>query len=301
VKELRIAGAAMAALMTLLVRPAAGAATTYPVAPNIVVGGADALPDPAAPPPGANLASCHSATHPIPVVLVNGTFANAEDDFGALAPTLANAGYCVYTFSYGAPAGQYVQSIGPVPASAATLANEVQQVLAQTGAARVDLIGHSQGGLLTEYYTKLLGGAPYVHDLIDLSPTTHGTTLDGLITLAGFYPGANAFVGRACHACVDQEAGSPVVTAVDNGPIAQPGVSYTIIESLNETVVTPVGSSFIEEPGVTNEYVQQACPLDTVDHADLPYDPVVLQEVFNALDPATARRPNCLDAFPAPA
>lgn len=27
--------------------------------------------------------------------LVNGTFGNAVDDFGGLAPTLANAGYCV--------------------------------------------------------------------------------------------------------------------------------------------------------------------------------------------------------------
>lgn len=299
--KLRIVSAAAAAAMTLIVASTAGATTAYPVAPNIVAGGLEALPNPAAPPPGADLNTCHSAAHPIPVVLVNGTFANAEDDFGALAPTLANAGYCVYTFSYGAPASQFVQSVGPVPASAETLATEVQQVLAQTGATHVDLIGHSQGGLLAEYYAKLLGGARYVHDVIGLSPTTHGTTLDGLATLASYYAGANAFVGAGCQACVDQEAGSPVVKAVDAGPIASPGVNYTIIETLNETVVTPVGSSFIKEPGVTNEYIQQACPLDLVDHADLSYDPAVFQEIFNALDPATAHAPNCLDAFPAPA
>jgi hypothetical protein len=38
-----------------------------------------------------------------------------------------------------------------------------------------------------------------------------------------------------------------------------------------------------------------------VDHADLSYDPVVFQEVFNALDPAAAQAPDCFDAFPAPA
>jgi hypothetical protein len=62
-----------------------------------------------------------------------------------------------------------------------------------------------------------------------------------------------------------------------------------------------VGSAFIGEPGVHNEYVQASCPLDPVDHADLPYDQVVLQLVGNALDPATARPPDCRHAFPYPA
>jgi hypothetical protein len=52
---------------------------------------------------------------------------------------------------------------------------------------------------------------------------------------------------------------------------------------------------------VTNEYVQRYCPFDTVDHGDLSYDAVVFQVVLNALDPATARYPNCLDEYPAPA
>ncbi len=57
----------------------------------------------------------------------------------------------------------------------------------------------------------------------------------------------------------------------------------------------------VGEVGVTNEYVQRYCPLDLVDHGDLSYDPVVFQLVLNALDPATARYPNCFDEYPAPA
>src|SRR5579875_1252706 len=302
---LAAAGPTLAAALALaalgLSAAPASAAASYPVAPDIAVAAALAARDPAQAPPGANVPGCHSSAHPYPVVLVNGTFANAEDDFGALAPTLANAGYCVYTFAYGAPSSQFVQSIGAVPQSAQTLASFVQYVLAATGAPKADLVGHSQGGMLAEYYAKLLGGAPYIHDLVGLSPTTHGTTLDGLTTLAGYFPGANQFTGALCPACTGQEAGSPVIRALDNGPIAQPGVSYTIIETRNETVVTPVGSSFISEPGVTNEYVQSFCPLDTVDHVNLPYDQVVFQLVLNALDPATARAPDCLHAFPYPA
>lgn len=294
-------GAFALALAVVLPSAIAQAQTNYPVIPSLVAGVAAALPNPAAAPPGANIPGCSSSAHPTPVVLVNGTFANATDDFGGLAPTLANAGYCVYTFDYGAPSSQFIQSIGSVPASAQQLASFVQQVLAETGAAKVDLVGHSQGGMLAEYYVKLLGGAQHVRDLVGLSPTTHGTTLDGLTGLASFFPGANQIVGSACQACVDQEAGSPVIQQLDNGPIAQAGVNYTIIETLDELVVTPVGSSFIHESGVTNEYVQQFCPLDLVDHADLPYDQVVFRLVMNALDPATARFPNCLLEFPAPA
>lgn len=303
--SLAVAATATAAGLLLAGSTSAGAATantTYPVTPNMATAIVAALANPSQLPAGANVASCAlTAAHPYPVVLINGTFANAEDDFAALAPTLANAGYCVYAFNYGGTPGAFIQSTGPVPASAQQVAAYVDQVRSATGATRVDLVGHSQGGMLAEYYTKLLGGASKVHSVVALSPTTHGTSLDGLALLAQAIPGANGLVGTACAACVDQETGSAVITQLDNGPIAQPGVTYTVIETLNETVVTPVGSSFIHEPGVTNRYVQSQCPLDTVDHAQLPYDQVVLQDVKNALSPSTAQAPNCAHAFPYPA
>lgn len=125
--------------------------------------------------------------------------------------------------------------------------------------------------------------------------------MDGLTTLASFFPGANKFLGSLCQACVDQESGSAFLAPLDSGAIAQANVSYTVIETRNETVVTPVGSAFIDEPGVTNEYVQDACWNDTVDHADLAYDQVTITEAMNALDPAHATSPNCAKAFPYPA
>jgi len=47
--------------------------------------------------------------------------------------------------------------------------------------------------------------------------------------------------------------------------------------------------------------VQSQCFNDTVDHADLAYDQVTIQDVFNALDPAHTHAPNCFLAFPVPA
>ena len=62
------------------------------------------------------------------------------------------------------------------------------------------------------------------------------------------------------------------------GRSSRAGVNYTIIETLNEYLVTPVGSSFIQEPGVKSEYVQSSCPFGFVDHADLNYDRVAQQQ-----------------------
>lgn len=223
-----------------------------------------------------------------------------EDDYGALAPTLANAGFCVFTLNYGGQPGAFIQSIGPIVPSAEQVAAFVDGVRAATGASKVDIVGHSQGGLIAEYYAKILRRSGRLHGVVALAPTTHGTSLDGLALLAQLFPGANGLVNGACPACREQETGSKIVSALDNGPIAQAGVNYTIVETLNELVVTPVGSSFINEPGVRNEWVQGQCPLDPVDHADLPYDNVVLQMVLNALDPSHARSPNCLLEFPFP-
>lgn len=288
-----VAGVSALSAALLCAQPA-GAAPSYPVTPTIEQGVAESIPDPAASPAGVNLNSCRpSAAHPQPVVLITGTFGNMIDDWSGLGPTLANAGYCVYSTPIGGYPYSLIQTIGPLARSAAEISSFVDQVRAKTGAGQVDLVGHSQGGLIGEYYLKLLGGAGKVHAFVGLSPTTHGTTLDGLATLASAFPGANLLVGSACPACVDQEAGSAVVNAVDSGTIAQHGVSYTIIETHNETVVTPAGSAFIDEPGVTNEWLQTSCPLDFTDHADLSYDKGVYGLVENAIDPAGARPVSC--------
>ncbi len=293
-------GALVAA--ALMVGASTAAAANFPVQPNIVAGALAAAANPDQSPPGTNNFACKPSTaHPFPVVLIPGTFSVMEDDFGALAPILANAGYCVFSLNYGGTPGALIQAVGPSATSAQQVAAFVTKVKQATGVAKVDLVGHSQGGLLGEYYLKVLGGAPNVHSFVGLSPTTHGTTLDGLTNLASFFPGANNVVGALCAACVDQEKGSAFLAPLDSGPIAQAGVHYTVIETLNEFVVTPVGSSFINESGVTNMYVQSQCFNDTVDHADLAYDQVTIQDVFNALDPAHTHAPNCFLAFPAPA
>jgi triacylglycerol esterase/lipase EstA (alpha/beta hydrolase family) len=58
---------------------------------------------------------------------------------------------------------------------AAELATFVNSVLGATGAKKVDLVGHSQGGMMPRYYIGFLGGAKYVHHLVGIAPSNHGT------------------------------------------------------------------------------------------------------------------------------
>ncbi len=120
----------------------------------------------------------------------------------------------------------------------------VDKVLAATGASKVDLVGHSQGGMMPRYYIKNLGGASKVKTLVGLAPSNHGTTLNGLFTLAGYFPGANLLLAD-CPACQQQEAGSPFITSLNAGSETDPGVNYTVIESANDEVVTPYTSAFL--------------------------------------------------------
>jgi triacylglycerol esterase/lipase EstA (alpha/beta hydrolase family) len=282
--------------------PAAAAGPgQYPVVPDEPTAKRLERQNPGQAPNGTNIWTCRpSAGHPEPVVLVNGTFFTMEQDFAALAPELANAGYCVYALNYGyyPLTGNYATA--PMADSARQLAAFVGRVLGATGAARVDLVGYSQGGTLAEDYAKNRGGAGSLRAVVGLAPTTHGTTLGGLTRLAQTAPPANIPIGLYCPACVDQEPQSSFIQHLAGYPIAQPGVRYTIIETRNDTVVTPLGSAFIDEPGVDNFYIQDRCPDDTVDHANLTYDAAVIREVLNALEPATARSPDCSQAYPAP-
>lgn len=253
-------------------------------------------------PPGANNWSCKpSATHPRPVVLVHGTFADMSDSWQALSPLLYDHGYCVFALNYGSYAGSGALGIyatGNIAKSAEELSSFVDRVLSATGASEVDLVGHSQGGMMPRYYIDKLGGAAKVHALVALAPSNHGTTLDGLFTLASYFPGADAFVGFLCPACEQQAAGSAFLQALNAGGGTAPNVSYTVIESEYDEVVTPYTSAFLSGPNVTNIVLQQQCSLDHGEHLSMPYDHIADADVLTALDPQQPQKPACTYVAP---
>ncbi len=280
--------------------PSADAASPLPVLYNGVVGYSHASST--ANPPGANDWSCKpSAAHPRPVVLVHGTFADMADSWQALSPLLVNNGYCVFALNYGAADGSDalgVYGIGDIAQSAQQLATFVDQVLSATGANQVDIVGHSQGGMMPRYYIKYLGGSSLVHTLVGLAPSNNGTTIDGLTAVAGYLPDANQFVGAACTACAQQKVGSSFLENLNAGGDTVAGVNYTVIESRYDEVVTPYTSAFLSGPDVTNITLQDQCSLDFGEHLSMPYDHIADIDVLNALDPAQQQTPPCYPVAP---
>ncbi|GAA1527187.1 alpha/beta fold hydrolase [Kribbella lupini] len=253
----------------------------------------------AAPSSGFDNWACKpSAAHPNPLVLLHGLGGNGPGNYSFLGPYLASRGYCAFTLTYGQatpaiPVGGTVSIVR----SSAQIEAFVDQVRAATGAAKFDIVGHSEGGFQSLYGPKVRGYAGKVGKVVALAPPTHGTTFAGLVSV-GDYLGLRPLVDQVlrdfgCPACDEIIVGGSEVAKLTAGPIAQPGVKYTVIASRLDALVTPHETSFIRESGVKNQFVQDTCPLDPVGHVGLAFDPTVAQLVANALDPARARPVLC--------
>jgi hypothetical protein len=247
---------------------------------------------------GANNNCKPSSAHPYPVVLVHATLADEGSNWVTLAPLLANEGYCVYAFNYGATLASFevwpfigprIDGLGHIEKSAEELRSFVNSVISKTKASKVDLVGHSQGGMMPNYYIKFLGGASKVNELIGLAPSNHGTTLDGLATLVEKFPFATEIVTGLLEflgapSLTEQAAGSAFNKKLfGSGEPVVEGVRYVVIETEHDEVVTPYTNAFLSGSNVTNILVQSQCPADPVAHIGMFDDSPALQNVLNQL------------------
>ena len=287
--------AAAIAVVALLVSPALASATTYPVSYDFSQGLIAQNPD--SPPPGANDWSCvPSAAHPRPVVLVHGLLANQTDSWQTISPLLANRGYCVYSLTYGTNPNATFPGYTPgglitMEESAPQLAAFVDRVRAATGSAHVDIVGHSEGSPMPDYYVKFLGGDRVVRHYVGITTLWHGTNLAGLASVDqigkafGISSAIEGGVSSFCASCPKFLAGSDFLAKLREGGITVPGVAYTSIVTRNDELVSPYTSGIESTPNMTNLVVQKQCPLDQAEHVSMAADPVVAQDVLNALDP----------------
>ncbi|MEU8714347.1 alpha/beta fold hydrolase [Streptomyces sp. NPDC048663] len=253
-----------------------------------------------APSTGWNDYSCRpSAAHPRPVILVHGTLGNSVDNWLSLAPYLEDRGYCVFSLDYGQLSGVPVfYGLGPIDKSAEQLSAYVDKVLSATGAAKADLVGHSQGGMMPRYYLKFLGGAAKVNALVGLAPDNHGATISGLTNLLPYFPGASDLIKATTPGLADQIPGSAFLTKLNAGGDTVPGVHYTVISTKYDEVATPWQSQFLTGSDVHNVLLQDLCSLDLSEHVAIGlFDRIAFHEVANALDPAHATATSCASAF----
>jgi len=114
-----------------------------------------------------------------PVLLIHGYFAT-RGSLHLLESHLTMRGLIVMSY----PLGRRPINVGDIRDSAGLIARKVESIVAQTGIARVDIVGHSMGGLVGLDYLKRLGGRHRVRRLVMLGTPTQGTwsALLGLVT-----------------------------------------------------------------------------------------------------------------------
>ena len=140
--------------------------------------------------------------------------------------------------------------------TAAEIRTKVDGILAATGAAKVDIVTHSMGGLSSRWYVKFLGGDLKVDEWVSLGGPNHGTDF------------ANWCWDTSCGEMRQGSAFLTELNATDETPGA---VNYRTWWSPCDEIINP--DSSVALSGAIN--TQTAC----ISHSDLHEDATVYAQV----------------------
>jgi triacylglycerol lipase len=214
---------------------------------------------------------------PGPVLLVPG-YGGSVESMRPLADRLRAEGRDATVVAWPAP------GTGDLRQVAAELDDAARDALDRTGAASVDVVGYSAGGLVARLWIGD-GNTDVVRRVVTLGAPHHGTDVARL--------GAT-FAPESCpEACRQMVPGSELLTllAEDGTP---DGVDWISVWTTQDTVVTPPESARLD--GALNLTVQSVCADRQVSHTQLPVDPVVQAIVVTQLgpeDPAALGAADC--------
>ncbi|MFQ6331740.1 esterase/lipase family protein [Nocardia sp. CWNU-33] len=245
-------------------------------------------------PPGVNRDNC-TPTVPgaVPVVLLHGFAGDPYRAWGFLGPTLANAGLCVYAFSYGGSTAMQGGGNGPLTASAVEIKQKLTELAARLGASKLDLIGHSEGGIMAQYVVKSDPSiAGLARSVTAISSPTRGTLGDIAASLLNI--GNLRDQLPLPPAVKDLMGGSSFMRELNSGPVAVPGITYTTLVSEHDPVAAlGQNQATINEPGVDNVVLQDVCPASKAGHNGTPFSPTTAAIILNALDRSVVRPIPC--------
>ncbi|MET8321334.1 alpha/beta fold hydrolase [Micromonospora sp. NPDC005189] len=241
---------------------------------------ATATAAPADPAPVTTAPEAFAAAAAANPVIVVGGLSGVAVAYEPIAARLRGNGY--RTFIYQLPG----LGLGDIPTSARAFATYVNQVRASTGAATVDLVGHSEGGLVARYYLKRLGGTATVGRYVSLGSPQYGTYVANIVAFLGLGSCAGIV------ACQQMTIGSAFLADLNDGDDTPGAVRYTTIRTLQDELVRPTGNAAVND-GATNVLIQAYCPLRVVGHLGLVLDGTAYTIVRGALVDGSVR-PNCL-------
>ncbi|KAH8692712.1 hypothetical protein BGW36DRAFT_302738 [Talaromyces proteolyticus] len=211
-----------------------------------------------------------------PVILIHALSASREVDLNLLHKNMTSEGWCVFSQTYGSPIDPpLVGGLTEMTESAKDVGAFILEV-AQKRGGKVDLVGHSEGGVQTLYVPMTQPDVAYVVDhAIALGPAVHGAHYFGLTDYFQSLPAPipsllNDAIKPLCAACVDMEnnVGDIFLAFKNSSKIVPDKINATIIMSNYDTLVSP-NVSRVDEPNVQNLIVQNFCPDDHLGHADL--------------------------------
>jgi len=206
----------------------------------------------------------------VPVLLVPGLNGTASS-VGTLAARLRAGGRRVVVVELPD------RGAGDLAADARVLARAADG----TGAASVDLVGYSAGGIVVRAFLADRGGAARTRRVVLLGTPNHGTDLAGA---------AAAVDTRLCAgSCAQLVPGSALLARLNRGDETPAGPAFTSIWTAGDQTVTPPASASLQ--GAVNIRLQDVCAGAGVGHGGLVRDPLVLGLVARALDGALPRPP----------
>ncbi len=119
--------------------------------------------------------------------------------------------------------------------TAMLIEDKVNEILATTGASKVDIVVHSMGGLSSRYYLKFLNGTSNVDAWVSLGSPNHGTDT------------ANFCFDTSCY---EMRIGSSFLADLNAGDETPGSVRYRTWRSPCDTVINPDDS--VKLSGATN-------------------------------------------------
>jgi len=241
-----------------------------------------------------------------PVIMLHGLSSQREVGLNIFSHHLKDLGYCVFSETYGAhKLVPWVGGLTDMRESAADIASFIKEVKERTGTEKVDLVGHSEGGIMALYVPMTQEGISEVVDHnIALGPAVHGAQYFGFTDI--FYIGGDvtrelvslALETLGCEACDQMATGGDIYNDFAAAErISQEGNKPTIIMSTADTLVAPE-TSRVEEDGVRNIIIQDTCPDDKVGHAGLGWSKNVWNLVENELNENHERQFECENGLP---
>lgn len=209
-----------------------------------------------------------------PVLLVPG-YGGSTAGLVALADALRAEGRTVRVVALGRA------STGNLHAQGDILDRAVRRALGGTGAASVDLVGYSAGGVTVRVWMADYHGGDLVRRVVTLGSPHHGTAVAGL---------AADLAPDACPTACEQLApDSELLRRLDAGDETPAGPLWVSIWTEEDRTVVPPTSGRLA--GAVAFSVQSVCPGDRVSHAGLPSDPAVVATVLLELGRDAPSRP----------